>query len=198
VRAAARAIDRERGVLSIRLEGVATPLGGAAARERTARFLVERGYVAVDSASAGAIFRRGSLFGSWTALTPLKWLARVEVLFDGEAHALVVLDVNTSGQAVTHAARAFWAEEHEALLSVITGHEPQQLAAAEGRAAAAGMKTLVWSVLGLLAGALVVVLVLLGVRELGYLVSPGVAAMSAVTGGGLLARRAFIALNRRS
>lgn len=60
-------------------------------------------------------FRRGSGFGSWTAFTPRGWKAIADVEIteynNRTTTILVQMTIDTSGQMVTDAERAFWASE---------------------------------------------------------------------------------------
>jgi hypothetical protein len=106
------------------------PLGQTTARERADAYLEAAGYRRVDDAH----YRRGSLFGSLTGITPRSWqtVVTAEVKPDGDGSAVrAFFDANTLGQMVIPAEVEFWRAEASGLANaVLTGRPGADLSKA--------------------------------------------------------------------
>ena len=108
----------------MRLEAVGHPPDSPeAALERAARYVESRGYRPVARPPDLAVFNRGTLLGTMTAMTPARWAARAEIRRVG-ADIQVRIDANDDFQMVTESEKSFWAREVAGLLEAVEDRDP--------------------------------------------------------------------------
>ena len=174
----------------MRWEGEArTPEAVGGVDARIAQFMADRGYSPVSQSAGEAVFRRGSLRGTLTSSFPKKWAVQAIVHKAGSAEMRVVLDVNTTGQTVTEAERAFWDQELGAVLSVIEGREPVSMAPVEAKVTESTKRLILLTMAYSAAGAVLCGTLQLALHAFGIELFPGFAGIGAGIGAALGSQR---------
>jgi len=170
----------------IRLQHVARADGDAAAvNPRISAFMAGRGYKTAKGDAGVTAFRRGSRFGSLTGFSPRKWAALVTIAWPGAGDVRVVFGVDTTGQTVTKAERAFWDEEMAGLVATIEGRPVPSTDATEQRIASIVRRVVLYSLGFAVIGGVLGIVVVTGLRAIGLDVNPGMAGLGAGVGAGL-------------
>ncbi|MFA8436960.1 MAG: hypothetical protein ACEPOZ_20835 [Marinifilaceae bacterium] len=88
------------------------------------KFFEVRGYTLVDANSQGMIFKRGSILGSLTSLSPLMWKTRVRIEILSKERMdydlFAKYNFSTLGQAVTQEEKEYFREEVDAFEKAIS------------------------------------------------------------------------------